>query len=158
MNKLINKVMTDLKDVLPYKENIKWDTFKSIRTLGRYKIRENKILINEYLKDEKEILDVMAHELIHACGVHGHRYEFQRYMRIINSLGLGYNVTTRYKGNDSNFRKVQEEIRNNRKTSNKQYLVYCTCCGWSRAYSRKHHKLSNYVCPKCRGKLGQNKI
>lgn len=152
---LVEKVLNDLKGVVPYKDNIIWEDFKSITTLGRYNIKDNKIKINIYLDDDKEILDVMAHELIHAAGVHNHRLEFKEYMNKINSLGLGYNVHTRYTTDKENtFKQKQKEVRENRKP-NKEYIVWCPHCGWNRIYYRKNHKLSNYRCPKCMGNLRQ---
>ena len=155
---LVEKVLSDLKGVIPYKEDIVWEDYKSIRTLGLYCIKENKIKINTYLDDDWEILNVMAHELIHSCGIHGHRKEFKEYMDKINSLGLGYAVHTHYKTTDENkdntYHKIQKETRDKRKPS-KKYIVWCKCCGWNRIYTRKHSKISNYRCPKCHGKLGQ---
>ena len=157
-NDLIEKVLTDLKGVIPYKENIVWEDFTSIRTLGKYCIKENKIKINEYLEDDQEILDVMAHELIHSCGVRYHRQEFREYAKKINSLGLGYNVDTHYHTDkDNKFKQMQKQVRENRKPS-KEYIVWCSVCGWHRVYQRKNHKLSNYRCPKCYGSLRQKQF
>ena len=152
---LVEKVLNDLRGIIPYKENILWEDFKSIRKLGKYKIKENKILINIYLDDDKEILDVMAHELIHSAGVHNHRAEFKECMNKINSLGLGYNVDTHYHTDKENtFKQKQKEVRTQRKQS-KEYIVWCPHCGWNRIYQRKHHKLNNYKCPHCSKSLRQ---
>ena len=154
---LVEKVLNDLKGIVPYKENIVWEDFKSIRTLGRYYVKENKIVINEYLEDPFEIMETMAHELIHAAGVNGHRKEFKEYMNKINALNLGYYVSTHYKSNNPNskFEQAKRDAKAKRNKSNKSYIVWCECCGWNRIYHRKSHKLRDYCCPKCCGKLRQ---
>lgn len=154
---LVEKVLNDLKGVIPYKENIVWEDFKSIRTLGRYCFNENKILINEYLEDPFEILEVMAHELIHSAGVKGHRAEFKEYMKKINDLNLGYYVHTTFKSTNPNskYEQAKRDTRAKRNKSGKSYIVWCECCGWNRIYQRKCHKLRDYHCPKCYSKLRQ---
>ena len=158
---LVEKVKNDLKGIVPYKEDIVWEDFKSIRRLGSYNTITNKIKINEYLDDDQEILDVMAHELIHAAGVGNHRLEFKEYMEKINSLGLGYNVHTHYKTDKENtFKQKQKEVREKRKQRaekkpKKEYIVWCEKCGYNYITTRKCHKLSHYCCPKCYGKLRQ---
>lgn len=158
---LVEKVLKDLKGVVPYKDDIIWEDFKSIRRLGSYNSKDNKIKINEYLDDDQEILDVMAHELIHAAGVNNHRLEFKEYMNKINSLGLGYNVHTHYTTDKENtFKQKQKEAREKReqKAKNKpkkEYIVWCQECGYNYITTRKCHKLRNYCCPKCYGKLRQ---
>lgn len=158
---LVEKVLKDLKGVVPYKENIVWEDFKSIRRLGSYNTITNKIKINEYLDDDQEILDVMAHELIHAAGVDNHRLEFKEYMEKINSLGLGYNVHVKYKTDKENtFKQKQKEAREKRKQKaekkpKKEYIVWCEECGYFYISTRKCHKLRDYCCPKCTGKLRQ---
>ena len=158
---LVNKVLNDLKGIVPYKENIVWEDFQSIRRLGCYNSNTNIIKINTYLDDDQEILDVMAHELIHAAGVDNHRLEFKEYMEKINSLGLGYNVHVHYKTDKENtFKKKQKEVREKRaqKAKNKpkkEYIVWCEECGHNYITTRKCHRLSHYCCPKCMGRLRQ---
>lgn len=161
---LVEKVKNDLKGIIPYKEDIIWEDFKSIRRLGVYKIKENKILINEYLDSDEEIMSVMAHELIHAAGVNSHRLEFKEYMNTINSLNLGYIVHTCYKTTEENknntYHQKQKEQREKREQKSKlkpkkEYIVWCEHCGYNYISNRKCHKLSKYVCPKCYGKLRQ---
>lgn len=161
---LVEKVLNDLKGIVPYKDNIIWEDFKSIRTLGRYIIKENKIKINEYLDSEEEIMSVIAHELIHAAGVNDHRLLFKEYMDKINSRNLGYTVHTCYKTTEENknntYHQKQKEEREKRKQKaklkpKKEYIVWCECCGYNYITNRKCHKLSHYCCPKCYGKLRQ---
>lgn len=153
---LVEKVLKDLKGIIPYKENIIWKDFKSIRLLGRYKIKENTIFINEYLDDDQTIMNTIAHELIHAAGVHNHGLQFKEYMNKINSLNLDFKVATngKYEKLDK-MHEIAKEKRANRKTSNKQYIVWCERCGYHYLSKRKSHKLRNYRCPKCYGKLRQ---
>lgn len=158
---LVEKVLNDLKGVIPYKEDITWEDFKSITRVGKYNIKTNKIFINEYLDSDEEIMSVIAHELIHAAGVHGHRLDFKEYMNIINSMNLGYTVHTRYQATEENtFKQKQKETREKRqqKAKNKpkkEYIVWCEECGYYYISTRKCHKLRDYVCPKCYGRLRQ---
>lgn len=152
---LVNKVTEALKGIIPYKENIIWEDFKSICILGRYKCKENKIQINSYLEEEQTILNVMAHELIHACGVHRHGKEFRKYMNLINSLNLGFTVSTNgAKEKKEKFDEVRKETIAKRKPP-KEYITWCKCCGTSWISHRKHHKISHWRCSRCGGKLGQ---
>ena len=152
---LVKKVLSDLKNVIPYKDNIIWEDFKSIRLLGRYKIKENKIQINLYLEDDQTILNVIAHELIHSCGVHGHGAEFKKYMDKINSLNLGFTVSTKgTKEKKEKFDEIRKETIAKRKPK-KKYITWCKCCGNAWISTTKHRKLSHWKCAKCGGKLGQ---
>jgi Zn-dependent peptidase ImmA (M78 family) len=157
---LVERVMNDLKGVVPYKENIIWKDCNTTCVLGTYTRKENTIHITTYLEDDQEILNVMAHELIHAAGVHNHRKEFKEYAEKINQLGLGYAVTTKYKGNDKLFAERCKEVKAKQKSRNKekkQYLVYCPYCGWHRIYNIQRKHINRYGCPECRivGKLKQ---
>lgn len=158
---LIEKVLNDLKGIVPYKENIIWVDFKSITKVGKYNIKANKIFINEYLDSDIDIMSVIAHELIHSAGVCGHRLDFKEYMNIINSMNLGYTVHTKYKTDKENtFKKKQKEVREKRaqKAKNKpkkEYIVWCEECGHNYISTRKCHRISHYCCPKCMGRLRQ---
>jgi len=161
---LVEKVKNDLKGVVPYKEGIIWEDFKSIRVLGRYSPKDNKIKINEYLDSDEEIMSVIAHELIHAAGELNHRLGFKEYMDKINSMNLGYTVHTHYKtteeNKDNTYHKKQKEERAKRAAKSttkakKEYLVYCQECGYNYVSNRKCHVLRKYCCPECYGKLRQ---
>jgi len=155
--KLVDKVLKDLKDIVPYKEGIAWKDFTSVRKLGYYHISENTIYLNEYLvDDEQELLNTIAHELIHSAGVHNHGKEFKKYAELVNGLNLGYRVSTHYEGKDLTkiFKQKQKEYR----ASRPKYEVYCTECDSARVYNFKHHDLSKYRCKKCKGKLKQRKV
>lgn len=158
MNKnLVNKVLEDLKGVVPYKEDVEWKDFKSIKKLGYYHVKENTIYLNEYLADdEQELLNTIAHELIHSAGVHNHGKEFKKYMNLINSLNLGYKVSVHYEGG-KDFKTLFKQKQAEYRASRPKYLVYCTECDFKRVYNFKHHDISRYRC-KCRGKLKQRKV
>ena len=85
---LVNKVLEDLKEVIPYKEDIVWEDCHSTSYLGRYYIKKNKIVVSDYITDEQDYMATVAHELIHAAGVHGHGLEFKEWMNKIDALNL----------------------------------------------------------------------
>ena len=154
---LINKVLEDLKDVLPYKEDIVWEDCHSTSYLGRYYIKKNKIVVSDYITDEQDYMATVAHELIHAAGVRGHGLEFKEWMNKINALDLGYVVHTNA-GKDNGIeeiRKIRKEKREKREKTCKKYIVWCDRCGYNYISSRKCHKLSHYCCPQCMNRLRQ---
>ena len=130
------RVTKDLKGVIPFKENIKWEVCNSMSYLGKYSFRKNRIAISRCIKDEQEILNTIAHELIHACGVHGHGVEFKKLMNKINSTNLGYHVTT-----SSTATMCKER---------KTYIMKCENCGWERVYYKRFKDLHLYKCPICK--------
>ena len=154
---LVEKVLNDLKGIVPYKENIIWEDCNATSYLGRYYIKQNKIVISTYIKNEQDYLSVIAHELIHAAGVGGHRLEFKEYMNKINNLNLGYQVSTNAgKANGiEDIRQIRKEKRVKREAKAKSYIVWCEECGHHYITKRKCHKLRHYCCPKCYGKLRQ---
>jgi len=154
---LVNKVLKDLKEVIPYKEGIVWEDCHSTSYLGRYYHKKNKIVISDYITDEQDYMATVAHELIHAAGVYNHGLEFKEWMNKINALNLGYVVHTNA-GKDNGIeeiRKIRRENREKRKKSSKRYLTWCKKCGHAWISMRKHQKLSRWKCARCGGSLGQ---
>lgn len=119
---LINKVLEDLKDVLPYKDGIVWEDCHALSYLGRYYYKKNKIVISDYITDEQDYMATVAHELIHAAGVRGHGLEFKKWMNKINALNSGYTVHTNasHDNNIEEIRKIRRENREKRKKNGKQ--------------------------------------
>lgn len=154
---LVEKVLKDLKDVIPYKDNIIFEDCHATSYVGRYYSKQNRIVISDYVTDEQDYMATVAHELIHACGVFNHGLGFKEYMEKINSLNLGYTVRTNAgKDNDiEKIRKIREENKTKREKTCKKYIVWCKSCGHHWISTRKCHKLIRYRCAKCGGKLGQ---
>ena len=154
---LVNKVLNDLKGIVPYKENIIWEDCNATAYVGRYYFKKNKIVISTYIKDEQDYMSTIAHELIHAAGVHGHRLDFKEYMDKINSLNLGYKVNTNARNDNgiAEIREIAKQKRIKRKANSKTYITWCKYCGKSWITHRKHHHLNRWRCAKCGGKLGQ---
>lgn len=150
--KLINEVTSELKNILQIPDGLSIGECNATCYVGRCYIKENKIVISRFIKTNQDYKDVLAHELIHfMCPNHGK--DFKEYCRKINSLGLGYNVRTnaRQISNIDEIRDIRREKGSNRKS----YIVWCVECGWCEIYKQKNHKLRNYRCPKCFGKLRQ---
>ena len=59
---LINKVLSDLKGIIPYKENIIWEDCHALSYVGRYYFKKNKIVISSYITDEQDYMGTVAHE------------------------------------------------------------------------------------------------
>ena len=145
---LVNKVLADLKGIIPYKENIVWEDFHATTYAGQYIPKQNKIRINAWLEDEETILNTIAHELIHSCGGKGHDKTFRYYMKIVNEANLGYNITI--------LAILPKEIVNKRKEL-ARWMISCPNCGFKRVY-QKRLDLRLYRCSICNSKLEQKLV
>ena len=99
-------------------------TFKSTRVYG-YCIKTPytpyKIALNEYLLEkgtDREIKEVLLHELVHACGINGHKWQFKNQANRIYCV-MKYDVQKKYTGILP--RKNREE--------HAKYKVICNKCG-----------------------------
>ena len=138
--KCIFDVTQELKGILPYKNGIEWKICKSTSYYGKYSFRRNTISISQYLTDELDIRNTVAHELIHACGVHGHKEQFKEYAEKLKRYG--FDVLGEIKD-----KTLIQEVRNN-----KFYIIKCTHCEF-KTTRRKQMKIEKYRCPRCKSKL-----
>ena len=86
--KCIFDVTQELKGILPYKNGIEWKICKATSYYGRYSHRRNSISITQYLTDEQDIRNTVAHELIHACGIYDHKEQFKQYAEKLKRYGF----------------------------------------------------------------------
>ena len=86
--KCIFDVTQELKGILPYKNGIEWKICKATSYYGRYSHRRNSISITQYLTDEQDIRNTVAHELIHACGIYDHKEQFKHYAEKLKRYGF----------------------------------------------------------------------
>lgn len=138
--KCIFDVTQELKGILPYKNGIEWKICKSTSYYGKYSFGRNVISISRYLTDEQDIRNTVAHELIHACGVHGHKEHFKEYAEKLKRYG--FDVLGEIKD-----KTLIQEVRNT-----KNYVIKCTHCEF-KTTRRKRMKIEKYRCPRCKSKL-----
>ena len=87
IQKCIKEVTDELKGILPFK-NIQWNICDSTSYYGKYKHSTNTIYISKYLTNEIDIRNTVAHELIHACGIHNHGSAFKTYADNLKQYGF----------------------------------------------------------------------
>ena len=138
--KVIMEVTQELKGILPYKNGIEWKICKSTSYYGKYSHGKNAISISQYLTEEQDIRDTVAHELIHACGVHGHQAEFKEYAEKLKKYGFDV------------LGEIKDKTLINKVRNIKNYVIKCTHCDFETT-RRKQMKIEKYRCPRCKSKL-----
>ena len=145
IEKCIKEVTDELKGILPFK-NIQWDICDSTSYYGKYKHSTNTIYISKYLTNEIDIRNTVAHELIHACGIHNHGSAFKAYAN--NLKQYGFDVLGEIRDMDAMHEAHEKK---------KKYLIKCTHCSFE---TKRIHKVkvSKYVCARCKNKLTIERI
>lgn len=138
--KCIFDVTHELKGVIPYKNFINWEVRKATSYYGRYSFKTNSIAISQYLTDEQDIRNTVAHELIHACGVHGHQAAFKEYAEKLKRYGFDV------------LGEINDKTLINNVCNTKNYVIKCTHCDFETT-RRKQMKIEKYRCPRCKSKL-----
>ena len=146
IRKCIFDVTEELKGIIPYKSFIQWEICDSTSYFGRYSFITNTISITKYLFDKQDIRNTIAHELIHACGIHGHQDDFRHYAEKLEFYGFDVMGGL----NDSSLIDKACEDR-------KKYVVKCTHCGFETKRIRKVD-VSRYVCSRCKNRLTVERI
>lgn len=139
--KCIFDVTEELKGIIPYKNFIQWKICDSTSYLGKYSFMTNTISITKYLVNKQDIRNTIAHELIHACGIHGHQDDFKDYAEKLKLYG--FDVMAEINDNS-----LIDKARENRK----QYVVKCTHCNFEVKRARQM-RIEKYRCPYCKNKL-----
>ena len=159
LNALVKEVQNELYGIIAYNPDVEFSLCKSTSYLGRCFVYKNKITISQYLEGDQLIKNVIAHELIHSCGVTNHKEDFKELMNLVNNSGWGYNVCTSQRnnnqGNTDNLRELRKQKKEKREAKAKSYIVWCESCGYHYISKRKCHVLRKYRCPECYGKLRQ---
>ena len=145
IRKCISDVTQELKGILPYKNGIEWKICKATSYYGKYSHGRNAISITQYLTDEQDIRNTVAHELIHACGICGHKEQFKQYAEKLKRYG--FDVLA-----DLNDGTLMDKVVNTR-----NYTIKCTHCEFETTRKNKM-KIENYRCPRCKSKLTMERI
>lgn len=158
-----NKVMRMLDDIsIPYTKPMSVSVNKRItRSWGQtrriigyngtyyYEIKVNSILVDDEVP-ERELIDTLAHELIHTCnGCFDHGETWKMYAYKFNKA-YGYNVSRVKSGDEIAAQKLKERRERN------SYKVTCEKCGYEWHYQRwckVTANPSNYHHKECGGKL-----
>ena len=118
---------------------------------GRFTVRFSKTLCQH--TSENSILNTMAHELIHACGIRGHKRDFKLAgQRLMAKFPGKYNVS-RCTG-------AEEKMDNGQMMEAYKYIIGCPKCGMKWGYQRFSRAVQNVdfcTCPKCHSHLDRIK-
>lgn len=165
IRQLFEQVMRDMDSMgVPYNKNIisfkingrakaRFGCCKRVGAAGKrdgFKIEISKFACDA---DEKEIKDILAHELLHTvegCYDHGQKWKY-----LAKQLKpLGYDVTAR-----TSYEKVGVDDPRSEKAYN--YIIQCQKCGQVIYRQRKCNlteKTKYYRCARCGGKLKSQRI
>lgn len=105
--------------------------------VGKCFTYKKKIVVSDKVRNDEDYKNVVAHECIHALGIHGHGREFKKVMNKINKLG--YDVRTN--ANHMDIEQVERQYK---------YIIKCEYCDWERKYRIHHNDLHMYMCPECK--------
>jgi len=143
------ETIQELSKLIPVRSGILFvdGTGKSIG--GRYWYDINMLELSVFLEDVWDFKNVLAHQLIHSCGVKQHGPQFLEMCQLINNSGMGYNVRVGCS------LKELKEAREQKERNEKRYLVYCDYCSWGRIFKVKKKSMKGSMCPRCRHKLRQ---
>ena len=115
-------------------------------------LKFNRILCS--CEDPMAIKNTMMHELIHACGVRGHKWLFKSYVaKIMNHpIGKKYSI--------SRCTSVNEKMTKDEILKKYKYVLECPSCGktWGyQRYSKSIYYADFCECPVCHIKLKRTK-
>ena len=146
MNKrnLITTVLNDLKDYIPYDENIQIGECNTVMYIGRFFHDENKIVISNKIRNEHNYKCILAHFLLVSSSIFDDKKHLQKTLKQIETLNLDYDVMNTAK-------KLQQKFSNKYKKST--YVIFCQHCDKIWYHKRtKEDKITQFKCPTCGNK------
>lgn len=154
LHNLINQYLAIGIPLHPDQINPKISYTNSLTVLGKCKKQDGRYTIylsRHALKDQEQIRNTLAHELIHTLyGCMNHGKKFHYYAAIIQKK-LGIHIDSRASKSEAENSGIKEAYR-----ENARYKIVCNDCG-AIIYRQKRSSLivnpSRYRCGKCGGKL-----